>query len=564
MKNISQKIKKLYPKKSEEIYQELIKILDDFKKSNPAKSIAQGPIFSEQDVILICYADHIQEDGIKTFQTMEKFLSEFVQGVINKVHFLPFYPWSSDDGFSVKDYYKVNKPYGGWQDLKPMSAVFGFMFDCVANHMSAQSQWFKKFLAGDEKYEDYFIAFSEEEYEKNKEKFAKVFRPRQQPLLTPFKTSAGKKYVWTTFSEDQVDLDFSSPEVFLEMVRILLFYVANGAEAIRLDAIAYAWKKLGTNCFDLPKAHTFVQAMREIFNEVAPHVWIITETVLPHKENVKYFGNGRNEAHLVYHFQLETLLLHTMLTGDTAVATEWLKDVRPRGDETGFLNLSVSHDGIHTIPAMGILNKEQMEAIADDCAAKGGKVLERDAGGGETEIYEMNITYPSAVGKVKKYLASQSIQIALQGVPLIYLNNFIGADNWQEGVKKLGYGRAINRQKFNYQALREELNDPNSRKHKIYHGYVKLLKARINEPLFSPLACQEILSLDKRVMAIQRFNNADKLLALTNVSDKELKLDSGAIRKILDKATVKDIISKKSISLTKELILKPYQVLWLK
>ena len=559
------KIKKLYPNQADEVYKKIQDIIKDFKKRNPQQALGEQPLFSEKDAILICYADHVQEKGIPTFKTMNKFLREYARGIINKIHFLPFYPWSSDDGFSVKDYYKVNKPYGEWEDLKPIAKNFGLMFDCVANHMSVKSEWFQKFLAGDKKYQDYFIAFSKEEYEKNKENFAKVFRPRKQPLLTLFKTQTREKYVWTTFSEDQADLNFSNPEVFLEMVKILLFYVENGAKAIRLDAIAYAWKKIGSNCFDLPEAHTFVQIIRAVFNKAAPHVWVITETVLPHKENTSYFGNGRDEAHLVYHFQLETLLLHTMLSGDSSLASSWLKKIKPKSKTASYLNLSVSHDGIHTIPARGILSKKQMQAIALDCEKKGGKILERDAGNGETEIYEMNITYPSALGEINKYLASQSIQLALSGVPLIYLNNLIGADNWSEGVEKLGYGRAINREKFDYKKLSKELDNVNSRKHKIFHGYKKLLEARIKEPLFSPLAKQKILDLGSSVMAILRFDdNGNNLLAITNVSNSELKIDAKKIKKETLKNSVTDILTQEELKLKKYLILEPYGIKWLK
>ncbi len=559
------KLKKLYPEQAEKVYEKLQNIIADFKKRNPSKARGSQPLFNEKDAILICYADHAQEKGVKTFKTMHKFLRKYANGIINKIHFLPFYPWSSDDGFSVKDYYKVSGQYGSWEDLKPIAKNFGLMFDCVANHMSVQSQWFKKFLDGDKKYKDYFIFFPKEEYKKNKKNFAKVFRPRKQPLLTLFKTQKGEKYVWTTFSEDQADLNFSNPEVFLEMVKILLFYIENGAKAIRLDAIAYAWKKIGTACFDLPEAHTLVQIMRAALDEAAPHVWVITETVLPHKENISYFGNGRDEAHLVYHFQLETLLLHTMLSGNSSLASNWLKKVKHISKEASYLNLSVSHDGIHTIPARGILSKKQMRAIALDCEKKHGKILERDIGGGKTEIYEMNITYPSAMGEINKYLASQSIQLALRGVPLIYFNNLIGADNWNKGVEKFGYGRAINREKFNYSKLAKELDNVNSRKHKIFNGYKKLLKARAKEPLFSPLAEQKILDLGPEAMAILRFNkNSDNLLAITNVTNRALKINASKIKKEMRKEQVKDILTQEKLKLEKYLILKPYEVKWLK
>jgi len=558
MEKIKKYLKELYPKEYDRTFKKLREIIRDFNKENFVKAEKNDRLFSERDIMLICYADHVQEGGQKTFKTMHKFLQEFVKGIISRVHFLPFYPYSSDDGFSVIDYYSVNEPYGSWQDLGLIGRDFGLMFDCVANHVSVKSEWFTKFLAGDPSYKDFFIAF------RKPINTSRVFRPRAAPLLTPFKTKSGEKYVWTTFSDDQADLNFFNPKVFLEMVKILLFYVSRGAAAIRLDAVAYAWKELGTNCFNLPQTHILVKAFREVFNEVAPHVWLITETVLPHKKNISYFGNGYDEARLVYNFQLETLLLHTMLTGNADVAAGWLKKIKPKTENTNFLNLCISQDGVHTIPSKGILSKQQVQAIIDDCLNKGGKVLNRDAGKGKTKVYEINITYPSAVGGIEKYLASQAIQLALQGIPLIYFNNLIGADNWNKGVEKLGYSRAINRERFDYSSLVNELRDPSSRKHKIYTGYKKLLKARINEPLFSPLAGQEIITLDPGIMAIKRYFREKILIALTNVSDQKVKIKAVKLQKIFKVKIIRDIISKQEFFTDSDLIIDPYNTRWLK
>jgi len=348
------------------------------------------------------------------------------------------------------------------------------------------------------------------------------------------------------------------------MVKVLLFYIENGIDAIRLDAIAYAWKKLGTTCFDLPELHTLVQLIHDVFKEADPNVWLITETVLPHKENTSYFGDGNNEANLIYNFVLETLLLHTFLQQDSSKATEWLSSIGETGNETALLNLSISHDGIHTGPARDVLNNEELQTIADECVTKGGKVLYRTSEDGGKEPYEFNITFPSAIGSIEGFLASQSIQLAIQGVPLIYFNNFIGAKNWSEGVEKLGYSRAINRQKFNYDSLVAELNDSNSNKYKVYTGYTKMIKARINEPLFSPLAGQKILNLSPSVVAILRRNDSGSLLAITNVTEKEVSLNVDLIKDELKKDQVKDVLLDHEINLENGLILSAYEVKWLK
>ncbi len=581
MPTLSQNLAQLYPGQENEIEKRIKKITDDFKARIKEKNLERindslekrksgHPLFDEKDVMLICYADHVQEKNIKTFQTMNKFLSERVKGVINKIHFLPFYPYSSDDGFSVVDYYEVKKEYGNWSDVGKIDQDFGFMFDLVLNHASVQGECFQKFLAGDKKYKDFFIAFDEEI------DTSQVFRPRSHPLLTPFETNEGKKFVWTTFSDDQADLNYANPEVLLEMIKILLFYIENGAEAIRLDAVAYCWKdkNFETSCFNIPEDHTLMQIFNQVFRKAAPHAWIISETVLPHKKNIEFFGDGKNEAHLVYNFVLETLLLHTFLEKDSSLATEYLGkiDYNSFSKENSFLNLSVSHDGIHVIPGKEALDEDQMMAVAKDLEKKNGQVLYRTVEGGEEKVepYEFNVTYPSALNDseefgVKKFIASQSIQLALKGVPLIYFNNLIGAPNWNEGVEKFGYGRAINREKFDYSELNERLDDPNHDQHKIFEGFMKLIKTRIAEPLFSPLVDQKIVDLGNGVVAILRYNEkGEKLLAITNVTDKKIGVDDKKIKKILEKDSIKDLISGKELDLKNKLEMKAYDILWLK
>jgi len=555
MSEIKDKIKILYPQMADETYKELLKILDSFKFRKNKIS----PIFTEKDIVLICYADHIKEEKTKTLKTMHKFLNKYAKNYINKIHFLPFYPYSSDDGFSIINYYKINKSYGDWKDIKKISKKFSLIFDFVLNHASVKGNYFKKFIAGDKDYKDFFIVFDK------KIDTSKVFRPRTSSLLTSFKTKSNKtKYIWTTFSSDQADFNYKNPKVFLNAVKILLFYLKNNASAIRFDAVAYIWKELGTNCFNRPQAHIFMQLINCILKKIAPNVWILSETVLPHKDNITYWGNGKNEANLVYNFTLETALLAMLFKQDASVLINWINTWKFIGKKSTLLNLSVSHDGIHTVPVKKITSKKDIALVAKICKKRGGKVLYRTISGKKPEPYEFNITYPSATGSPKAFLATQAIQLALRGVPFIYLNNFIGAENWIEGVKKTGQSRAINREKFNYNKLVRELENPHSIKHKIYTGYIELIKARISEPLFSPLTNQKAIKINSHIMAILRFKNKKKLLALTNVSDKKIEIKANLIKKYLPKKIMKDIISEDEIVLKNNLSLMPYQSLWLK
>ena len=552
------KIQALYPGQAEGVTAKLQIILDEFRQRHPELAMPPRNRFDQRDVILSCYADHVREDGVHPLNTLKKFLLRFAQGILNRVHLLPFYPSTSDDGFSVVDFRRVNESFGDWSDISALGQEFDLMFDCVANHVSASSDWFRGYQTGNPKYQNFFVAFDQPM------DVSSVFRPRTHPLLTRFETHQGPRNIWTTFSADQIDLNYPHPDVLMEMVKVLLFYVEQGARAIRLDAIAYAWKKLGTSCFNLSEVHILVQLIHEILAYVAPRVWIITETVLPHDQNISYFGNGHNAAHGVYHFQLETLLLHTILRQDAMLLGEWINGLPDFSDQNAMLNLSVSHDGIHPLVAKDVLSEEQMLMIAQNSESKGGQVLYRTTADGGREPYEFNITYPSAVGGVDAYLASQAVMLAIRGVPFIYLNNLIGAENWTQGVRELGYSRAINRQKFDFSTLVSELQDSASPKGRTYSGYARLLRARQKEPLFSPVAKQDSLALDPSIMAIRRQQNDSRLLALTNVSAAPVRLQASKISAALGKAKAEDLLHEGILDLQDDLTLEPYQSRWLK
>ena len=555
--SMREKLEYLYPDGADAVSARLQAMLDDFKGEHPTPP-KKSPRFSESDVVLICYGDHVHEPETRTLQTLHTFLDRYVKGYIPTVHILPFYPYSSDDGFSVIDYYRVKDEFGDWSDVAPIAADFQLMFDLVINHASAKSDWFRKFLAGDPRYRDFFMAFE------HPVDVSAVFRPRTHPLLTPVQTAVGKRYVWTTFSVDQIDVNVCNPEVLLEFINILLFYVAQGATIIRFDAIAYLWKQLGTSCLHLPQTHMVVKLLRQILEELAPNVWIITETNVPHEDNVSYFGDGEDEAHLVYNFALPPLLLYSLTTGDATELTQWAQTLTLPSKDTTFFNFTASHDGIGVTALRAMISETEFQRVLDAVQARGGRINYRSAPGQPPVPYELNVVYLNAVGGIQPFLASQAIALALQGVPAVYFNSLIGAENWEDGVNLLGYNRAINRRKLGYDELSRDLDDPDSTKRRVYHAYAKLLRTRRGEPAFSPLAQQLVLGLDPRVFAVLRSNGTDKVLALTNVSSAEVALDAGRIREELGKGDWQDILSGEPRQLDKEFRLNPYEVAWLK
>lgn len=487
----------------------------------------QQPSFTaltEKDALLITYGDQVQQPGTPHLQTLAGFCETRLKGLISGLHILPFFPWSSDDGFSVMDYRAVDPALGTWPDVERLGRSFRLMFDGVINHASVQGNWFQAFLRDEAPYRDYFITIQ------GSPDLSTVVRPRTLPLLTAFSTTAGERQVWTTFSADQADLEYHNPDVLLEMVDILLMYASRGAQFIRLDAIAYLWKEIGTTCIHLPQTHAIVQLIRAVLDEAAPHVRLITETNVPHAENISYFGNGSNEAQLVYNFALPPLVMHTLRTGDAAALSAWADELKPPSTETAFFNFLASHDGIGLNPARGILRAAEMDALAEQTLAHGGLLSYKQNPDGTQTPYEMNINWfdalsdpqsDEAIGlQTARFMAAQAIMMALQGVPGIYFHSLFGSRGWPEGVQQTGSRRAINRQKLLRAALEADLTEPSSLRSRVFGEFTALMRRRAGSPAFHPQGAQKVMDAGGGVFALQRTSPDGKqaVLCLHNVT----------------------------------------------
>ncbi|MFZ1396238.1 MAG: alpha-amylase family glycosyl hydrolase [Candidatus Promineifilaceae bacterium] len=512
--------------------------------------------FNEADTVLITYGDQVQAPGEAPLQTLVKFCNEKLNGRIQTIHLLPFYPYSSDDGFSVIDYKAVDPKLGSWHDVADVGQKFQLMFDAVINHISAKSDWFQGYLQGDPAYDDFFVAVDPDA------DLSAVFRPRALPLLTPFETAAGTRHLWTTFSDDQIDLNYANPAVLLAVLETLLFYVAKGANYLRLDAIGFMWKEIGTRCLNLPQTHRLIQLMRAVLDEVAPQVVLITETNIPHKENIAYFGNGRNEAQMVYNFSLPPLLLHTFHTGNAQQLSDWANTLALPSDRVTFFNFCASHDGIGVTPARGILSNGQIDAMAERVRQLGGYVSYKANGDGTQAAYELNINFLNALGRpgaaetdelvARRFLASQAIMLALRGVPGIYFHSLFGSQNWPEGVRQTGRNRSINRQKLQRDVLENELQD--GLRQLVFSGYSHLLKLRTSEKAFHPTGEQKILNLHPAVFAILRSHGGEALLCLQNVAGRSVQIELPL--------TGRDLVT--GTAVPPHLTLAPYQIVWIK
>jgi sucrose phosphorylase len=559
-----------------EIFQRVMDLLNRFKEDNPSinQSGSKGKI-SEQDVILITYGDMVQQVGEKPLETLGRFLAECCSDMVTTVHILPFYPYSSDDGFSVIDYRQVNPKYGDWGSIAKLNKDFRLMFDAVVNHISAQSDMFQSFLKGDRNYESFFTIVEPGT------DLSQVFRPRATPVLTPFDTVGGEKLVWTTFSADQIDLNYQNPEVLLEVLNILLFYIAQGAEFIRLDAVTFVWKEIGTSCINLPQTHRVVQLMRTVLDLAAPNVVIITETNVPHKDNIAYFGDGTNEAQMVYNFALPLLTLHSFLSEDVRVLSEWACTLDLPSDQTTFFNFLACHDGIGVMPVIDILSEDDLDQVITQVKANGGRVSYKSNADGTKSPYELNINYLDALRDpnkseeeieliVNRFLATQSIMLSLRGVPGIYFHSMFGSQNWNAGVKITGRYRTINREKLNLAELEVDLSNPDSLRARIYLGYRYLLSVRRAHLAFHPFGRQDILELHPKVFGLLRssLDGADQMLCFHNVSNQKLSLLVDLQQIPLNSTdSLLNVLTDQNIPITEDRVylkFEPYQIIWLK
>ena len=544
--------------KAPQLYERAQKLVDGYR----TRIFTHSGELTEHDSILITYGDQVQSTNEKPLQTLGKFCKKYLTNIVSGIHILPFYPWTSDDGFSVVDYREIDPSLGEWDDVSSMQSHFRLMFDGVINHISAQSDWFKGFLRDDPKYRDYFIAVE------NSPELSRVVRPRALPLLTPFTTPSGEKLVWTTFSEDQIDLNFKNPEVLLEILDILLLYVEHGATFIRLDAIAYLWKEIGTTCIHLAQTHHVIQFLRAALNEVAPHVHLITETNVPHADNISYFGDGTNEAQLVYNFALPPLTLHTFHTGDARILSNWARTLTLPSDKTTFFNFLASHDGIGLNPARGILSDAEIESLVSKTLEHGGLISYKHNADGSQAPYEMNINYFNALSnpngdeslelQINRFIASQAIMLSLLGMPGIYFHSLFGSRGWIEGVKLTGRNRTINREKFQLDELQNELAEEDSLRSKVFTRYSRLLKARSSSSAFHPHGTQKVLDVHPSVFAVERISPGGEshTLCLHNVSEKEITFATG-------QKTATDLFTNQSL-LVSTVTLEPYQILWMR
>ncbi|EMX4398914.1 sugar phosphorylase [Listeria innocua] len=557
MTNLRKRLSRLY---SEDVVESLATRIEARVNQTKQRKLVRKDKWDEKDIVLITYGDQFKEESKKTLPTFKKMYDRYLKSTFEVVHFLPFYPYSSDDGFSVIDYKAVNPELGDWEDIKEMEKSARLMFDFVCNHMSAKSEWFKRYLAGDKEFQNFFVEMDPDT------DLSSVTRPRATPVLTPFQFASGKEgYIWTTFSEDQIDLNFACPEVLYKMIDVLMFYLEEGAEYVRLDAVGFMWKVPGTSSIHLDETHEIVKLFRDLVDMAAPGTIIITETNVPHVDNISYFGNGEKEAHMVYQFPLPPLVLHAIHHGNAEFLSNWAKNLElPEGKRT-FFNFLASHDGIGLNPVRGIIPEADILALVDDLEKEGALVSYKQNPDGTKSPYEINVTYMDALSKqadtddlrLSRFLVAHAVLMSIPGVPAVYVQSILGSRNDYLGVETTGHNRSINRKKYDLAEITAELEQADSLRKETYDALTKLISTRKAESLFHPEIAMEVLESTAELFVVKRSSGAESIILIHNLSEKEVSYS-------LDSGVYTNLYTGSAVTGSDSIKLRGYEFCWLK
>lgn len=523
--------------------------------------------WDQRDAVMITYGDSLLDEGEKPLVTLLHFLDQYSDGCINSVHILPFFPFSSDHGFSVMDFSSVNESLGDWADIQKIADHYKLMADLVINHCSARGAWFTNFIQQLDPGKDYFFTASPND------DLSQVIRPRTNPLLREVETVAGPRHVWCTFSEDQVDLDFRNPEVLKQFAGIIRLYLDMGVRIFRLDAIAFLWKIPGTTCLNLPQTHEVVRLLRTLIEHADNEAVIITETNIPNRENLAYFGNN-NEAHWIYNFSLPPLLVNALITGSSHYLNQWLMAMPAAQDGTTYFNFIASHDGIGLRPVEGLLSEEEEQRLIDTMQSFGGRISWRALDNGVNKPYEVNIAlYDALKGTIKgedqwnqqRFICAHAIMMGLEGVPAFYIHSLLATGNDYRRMENTGRNRSINRHQWSFEALQSELGNEGSHHAQVFGELKRLLKIRADQKAFHPNATQVTLHLGDNIFAYSRTSrdNRQHVFCISNISDIPVTLPLSSVN-LMGSDDVCDLISGVSVEPQGESIeVLPYQTLWL-
>jgi sucrose phosphorylase len=469
----------------------------------------------KNNVQLITYVDRLTGAGIKE---LDSIMHEQFSGLFSGVHLLPFYyPIDgSDAGFDPIDHTKVDKRLGDWSDVKALGKNFELMADLIVNHMSAQSKEFKSVLNDGDKspYWDLFLTKNKIfPSGLNQEHQDKIYRPRPGSCFTTFNLPNNRKEeFWTTFTDNQIDIDVTSSIGEAYLSDILKKFAENNIKIIRLDAAGYAIKKAGTNCFMTEDTFEFIDKLTKKANELG------IETLVEIHSYYQTQIEIAKRVDQVYDFALPPLILHSIFSQDFTALVKWLK-ISPRN----CITVLDTHDGIGIIDVgsmgkeKGLLNNNEIDNLVEKIHvnSRGESQKATGAAASNVDLYQVNCTYYDALAQNDyDYLVARAIQFFSPGTPQVYYSGLLAQKNDMDLLSTSNVGRDINRPYLDNKDITQALEKPFTK------AMIELIKIRNScdafNGNFTVSNCSEFLEMTWTI-----HDNSSNAKLLINLADKE-------------------------------------------
>ncbi|MCI7336287.1 MAG: sucrose phosphorylase [Lactobacillus amylovorus] len=465
----------------------------------------------QNKAMLITYPDSLGHNLQDLSDVMDKYFKKAIGGI----HLLPIFPSNGDRGFSPTRYDVVDPKFGTWQNVEKLGQQYYLMFDFMINHLSKHSEYFQDFQKkhNESKYSDLFLSW---------DKFWPIGRPTQRDVDLIYKRKDKAPYqeikfvdgsqekMWNTFGPDQMDLDVRTKVTQNFIKENLQNLAKHGASLIRLDAFAYAIKKLDTNDFFVePEIWT-------LLNQVKDYLKDTPATILPeiHEHYTMPFKVAKH-GYFIYDFALPMVLLYSLYSGDSTQLAKWLKKCPMKQ----FTTLD-THDGLGVVDAKDVLTDEQIDYTTKKLYQIGANVKKKysSAEYHNLDIYQINTTYYSALGNDdRRYFLARLLQIFAPGIPQIYYVGLLAGQNDIKLLEKTKEGRDINRHYYELDEIKKEVQRP------VVKSLIKLLEFRNSAAAFDLNGSIKIKTPSDHEIIITRTNKENTSVARAYVDLKELK-----------------------------------------
>jgi amylosucrase len=532
------------------------------RKSDLAREKDYNWFLSQKWVGMALYCDRFA-DNLPDLQTKLPYLQELG---INLVHIMPILdcpPGASDGGYAVRDYYNVDARYGSNEDLTTLASTLKkrdmlLALDIVVNHVSDEHDWAQRARAGEQQYQDYFFVFNDRDLPDLYEQTMPEIFPVTAPGNFTWNEDMGR-WVMTVFNHYQWDLNYQNPAVFIEMVRVILFWANRGADVLRLDAVAFLWKTLGTQCQNEREAHLILQLMKDCCQVTAPGVLFIAEAIVAPSEVAKYFGEdaiNAKECEIAYNATLMALLWDGVATKNAAVLNQGVKHLPYKLERATWLNYVRCHDDIglgiddHDIQLAGFDPISHRRFLIDYFTGRFPGSIARGQPFGEnlkTGDARISGTLASLVGlewalehqdedaidnAIKTIILLHSVILSFGGIPLFYYGDAIGTLNdldYLTDPAKAHDNRWLHRSSFNWTQA-EYRRQTGTVEHRIFSALKHLVSVRKELSVFADFDNRILLDLDNiyllgfmrtdplsshnKVLVISNFNTQEQLLSL--------------------------------------------------